>query len=121
MQTYRRTWLFVFGLLAGCVGLDTADDTEDPQAQADQALAGCSARITNGGHNAVGSCPGVISTGTFQVEATCCLTHCTGPLRGPLVSQQGHTSTVFCGSAFASNARIIPGPASGLVPDTEAR
>jgi hypothetical protein len=81
----------------------------------EQALRGgsCSTWTENGGHTAVGHCSGYLNTGTFQVTAMCCLTRCSGPVGGNRAFKSGGTSKAGCGSAYASDLKIVDGPPGG--------
>lgn len=95
----------------------TSSPSQEASAESKEALTGsagkCSKGIENGGHTAVARCSGYQNTGTFRVVATCCLTHCSGPVSGPWAALAGGTSKVSCGSAYATKVHIESGPPMG--------
>ncbi len=104
-------------VLVVTVGCGAADETDSPdpafdEAQVEEALGSCSTKLTNGNHSGVGKCTGYMNTGTFRVTAVCC-PYCNTTSYGNWAYLAGGTSTVNCGSTYATTLKIQYGPNSG--------
>jgi hypothetical protein len=105
---------FVLVVAAGCGAAgstDSSDSTSD-EAQIQEALGSCSTSLTNGYHSGVGKCSGYMNTGTFRVTAVCC-PYCNTTSYGNRAFLAGGTSTVNCGSTYATTLKIEYGPPGG--------
>ena len=100
--------VFVLVATTGCgaaENTDSPDSTSDTE-QVQQAVGTCTATQSSDRHKGIGKCSGYPnSTGRFRVTAVCC-PYCNTTSLGNCAYINGGTSTVNCGSTYATTLKI---------------